>query len=661
MSNYTNGFDKIGIDLDKVNSTGYSKCPECSESRKQGNRNSKVLKVYPNTGFYNCNHCDFNGRVDSNEWIEKQHQKETEPKEQPPSTPQTTPKATNVKPFILSPLNDSAYKYLKSRGISKETANKLKLAHKSGCLAFNYYQGVKIVGAKYRKMDKKFFWQHAGCEKFLYNLDSLRNQDEIILVEGEFDVLAIVESGFDNVGSVSQGAPNAGSNIGSKLQCLDNSISYIKDAKKVVIWTDNDPNGLYLQSILVDRFGSDRCYVVTIPSDLLNKDTGKPCKDSNDVLIYYGKEKVQRLINEAKDVPITGVRTLRQVEGEMWDTYHNGYRLGVKTGIRCLKRHFSFYKPWWNLFYGIPNGGKSEIVLFKMMCMSVLHGWKWACFVPEAYPASDFYDECIMKLTGRSVDKDNKNRLNEQEYQVALDFINDHFFFVYPQDDVIAGTTTRMSNNFSNVVDKIKELKLSKGIDGFLIDPINQLSASSEFEGTKDEKLEKMYGAIDVVCKTHHLSGNLVAHPRTLYKDKDQEDYRSPTPYEIAGGAMNYNKAYCIILIHRPFNQSNKINPLVEIDIQKVKKHKVAGTPGCVEMNFDKKRGWYLELDGSCVLDGFFEALCKVENHAKNYDGSKWETTSTGPATELTFTEKMNGATKPNISPAGYDLNQCPF
>ena len=648
MSNYTNGFHNIGIELNEVTANGYSICPECSDKRKQGNRNSKVLKVYPNTGFYNCNHCDFNGRVDSNEWMNKTELGAITNNSTKPDFLPTKP--TNTKPFVLSPLIDKAYEYLQSRGISKETANKLQLAYKDGCLAFNYYQGVRIVGAKYRKMNKKFFWQHAGCEKFLYNLDNLKNQDEIILVEGEFDVLAIVESGFDNVGSVSQGAPNAGSEVGSKLQCLDNSISYIKDAKKVIIWTDNDKNGLYLQQILVERFGSDRCYVVTIPNDLINKETGEPCKDSNDILIYYGAEKVQELINAAKDVPITGVRTVKQVEAEMWETYHNGYRLGVKTGIRCLDRHFSFYKPWWNLFYGIPNSGKSEIVLFKMMCMSVLHGWKWACFVPEAYPASDFYDECIMKLTGRSVDKNDSNRLNEQEYQIALDFINEHFFFVYPQDDEDA-TGKRMSNNFSNVIAKIKELKLSKGIDGFLIDPINQLSSSSEFPGTKDEKLEQMYGAIDVLCKTHNLSGNLVAHPRTLYKDKDQDDYRPPTPYEIAGGAMNYNKAYCIILVHRPFNQSNKISPLVQIDIQKVKKHKVAGTPACVEMNFDKKRGWYLELDGGCVLEGFFESLLPNPPPLKELPQE----------IESSFTDKMNGTQKPNISQAGYDLTECPF
>jgi twinkle protein len=429
MKNYEIGFEQLGVDLDKLNSTGYTICPECSHQRKQGNRNSKVLKVYLKTGYYDCKHCDFNGRVDSNEWIQEKHGIETGLITKP--TKQTiTQNNTSIKPFILAPLIELAYEYLQSRGISKKTATSLQLGYKNGCLAFNYYEGVKIIGAKYRKMDSKFFWQHAGCEKILYNINNLKGQDEIMLVEGEFDVMAVYESGFHSVGSVSQGAPNAGQHVGTKLQCLDNSIKYIKDAKKVLIWTDNDINGIYLKRILIERFGADRCAVVEIPEDLINKETGEKCKDANDVLMFYGVEKIKELIKEAKDTPISGVRTLKQVESEMWETYRNGYRLGVKTNIRSLDKKFSFYKPWWNLYYGIPNSGKSELTLFLMVCMSVEHGWKWACFVPEAYPAGDFYNDCVSKLTGRGVDIGSNNRLTEQEYQIESFPRHHHSLFV---------------------------------------------------------------------------------------------------------------------------------------------------------------------------------------------------------------------------------------
>jgi len=65
---------------------------------------------------------------------------------------------------------------------------------------------------------------------------------------------------------------------------------------------------------------------------------------------------------------------------------------------------------------------------------------------------------------------------------------------------------------------------------------------------------------------------------------------------------------------------------MVTIDVQKVKKHKVAGKPGSINLNFDRKTGWYRDLRGYCVLEGFFQGLCP--NSIIN-------------ATENTFTNKI--------------------
>lgn len=633
MARYTIGFERLGVDLSTVNSRHLTTCFNCSEDRKQANKNKKVLYVSTETGNYYCNHCNIKGRVDSDEWIQSQHDYENKPipKKQPSQPKQN--KQVSMKPFHTHPLTTKVLEYLKGRGISKKTAEVLKISNNEGCLAFNYYENGKIVGAKYRKLDQKFFWQHAGCKKTLYNLDNLKDQKEIILVEGEFDVAAIVEAGFLNCGSVSQGAPNAGSEVGSKLLCLDNSIDAIKAVKRVIVFTDGDANGRYLEKILVERFGADRCALVKVPKELVDRSTGELCKDANAVLINYGPEVLRDLILNAEDTPISGVRTVRQVEGAMWDIYNNGYKKGVSTGMRCLDGHFSFYKPWWNLFYGIPGSGKSEFTLFLMMSMAVNHGWKWAVFSPESYPAEDFYNDCVIKLTGRRFEEGEQDRLNPEEYQAAIDFVNEHFFFIYPQDDKDA-KGKYLANNFKNVVSKIKELKLAKGIDGFLIDPLNQLSASVEFAGPKDEKLERMYGEIDILCKTHNLSGNIVAHTVKQTKEKDEEDFKCPTPYDIAGGAMNFNKAYCIICVHRPFNQSDKTNTSVEIDIQKIKKHRVGGTPAMVPINYNPWTTWYKSEStprGFGAIENFFKDKFIFEDLGSQQDQSS----------ALSFRDKM--------------------
>lgn len=624
MQKYTLGFERMGVNINaaakKQDGEHLSTCPKCSESRKASNRNKKVFWFSTYTGNYKCHHCGIEGRVDSNEWIQKKHEEDAKPVPAPKQIlrPQ---KKEPLKPFHTHPLTTKTLQYLESRGISKETAEKLRISNHQGVIAFNYYRNNEIVNAKYRKLDKKFFWQHKGGTPVLYNLENLKGQEEIILTEGEFDTAAIVEAGFVNCGSIAQGAPNTGSDVGKKLDCLANSIEFIKNCKRVVLFVDNDANGKYLKSLLVERFGADRCATVQIPNSLVDPDTGATCKDANAVLINYGKEKLRELVLNAEDTPIAGVRTLDQARSKMLDIYRNGYKKGTPTGVRDLEGVFSFYKTWWYLWHGIPNSGKSAFVNFLMMCMSVHHGWKWAVFSPEHYPEEDFYIDMVEVLTGRSTDVKHSNRLNEQEFNLAMDFVADHFFFVYPQADDIKNTS-------SNVLEKIKELKLRWGIDGYLIDPYNQLMR----EGSEniDVYLERTLSEVDHLNKTHNLVGNIVAHPRTLYKEAGQEDYKKSTTYEVAGGAMWYNKCYGSTNVHRPFNQSDKRNTLVEIDVQKIKSHKRAGTPACKTMHFNVKTGWYQSMDGTCALDGVFVGMCLEAGFTNNSFRAKMEAAEKG-------------------------------
>ena len=597
---YRIGWELAGIDMDKLSSTGYTTCPECSQDRKS-HKNSKCLKVYPKTGYYKCNHCGLDKRVDSDEWLEKQHQDKFKNRITKP-VPKATP--IQMKPFSTTPLTSKQIEYLSTRGISIDTANLCKVANNGGAIAFNYYKEDEIVGAKYRKTDSKFFWQHAGCKKYLYGLDDIKGMDNIVIVEGEFDKLACYEAGVEACVSVSQGAPNVGSEVGGKLSCLDNSIEYIKQAKRVVLFCDNDENGRYLTQVLVERFGADRCSVVELPEN---------CKDANDVLLKHGKDYIVELITNAINVPISGVRTVEQVSEKLWSLFDKGFRKGVHTGVEELRENFSFYKPWWNLYYGIPNSGKSAYVLYLMMSMAINKGWKWAVFSPEHYPAEDFYFDCVKILTGRNVELNQPNRLTREHYKIALEFLHKHFFFVYPEDDKNSAGEF-MSNTCEVVIDKIRELKLAKDIDGFLIDPFNQMVKASADKGKSvDVHLEEALGKIDRLCKTHNLSGNITAHPRTMYKDKDSDNYKKPTPYECAGGAMWYNKAYTISCIHRPFNQSDKNDRSVEIDVQKVKSHKRGGKPGLVNFQFNTDLEWYIGSTGSVqtsALYGKFSELC---------------------------------------------------
>lgn len=65
---YNKGFKLLGIDLDNLRRK-YTTCPQCSHTRKK--KRQRCLWVSVETGNYKCHHCGWEGRADSDAWIER--------------------------------------------------------------------------------------------------------------------------------------------------------------------------------------------------------------------------------------------------------------------------------------------------------------------------------------------------------------------------------------------------------------------------------------------------------------------------------------------------------------------------------------------------------------------------------------------------------------
>ena len=80
------------------------------------------------------------------------------------------------------------------------------------CYAFPYYKDSQLVNIKYRTKDKKFR-QENGAERTLFNIDAVKGhwestgRKEVIIVEGEMDVLSMFEAGFSYACTLPDGAP----------------------------------------------------------------------------------------------------------------------------------------------------------------------------------------------------------------------------------------------------------------------------------------------------------------------------------------------------------------------------------------------------------------------------------------------------------------------
>jgi twinkle protein len=205
------------------------------------------------------------------------------------------------------------------------------------------------------------------------------------------------------------------------------------------------------------------------------------------------------------------------------------------------------------------------------------------------------------------MDKD--NRMTEYEYETAINFLNEHFYAIYPEDDF----------SLDNVLSKFKHLVMRYGIKGCLLDPFNQLD--HEFRG-KDETtyIGECLTKIRRFEQVNDLKFIIIAHPRKMDKDDTGLHYKMPTAYDISGSQNWFNKADNVVCIHRN-NPQDTFDTSVRVNIQKVKFQKLVGIPGEQLLKFDRRSNRYLDLGNSCPLDkiSYTHSVLMAPNSSSNY------------------------------------------
>ena len=132
-------------------------------------------------------------------------------------------------------LNDEWIKYLNSRGISDKYLKKFARLGKSNTMMMPLTNGKKVVGIKYRTIDKKIFSERESQSDYLLGWQLVKDFSYIIIVEGEIDLLSALEVGFSNIVSLPFGAGN--------LKSIENQKDWLSKFEKIVIATDNDTQG----------------------------------------------------------------------------------------------------------------------------------------------------------------------------------------------------------------------------------------------------------------------------------------------------------------------------------------------------------------------------------------------------------------------------------
>ena len=550
-------------------------CPKCSDKRKK--KKEPCLAINTRTGMYLCHHCDWSGVIGN-----KKNDVVYE-------VPVHTDNNTDV--------SDKMLQYFNSRGISDETVKRNKITQSSeympgsdgkrDVINFNYYRDGKLINIKYRDASKTFK-QSKGAEKIFYGLDDIKNEKDIIIVEGEFDKLAFEEAGYKNCISVPDGAPNKNAkSLDNKFSYVENCYDYLESANSVFFAVDNDDNGIRLLQELSRRVGREKCYIIDFPEG---------CKDANDVIVNYGPEVLDECFQAARQYPVEGVFGLDDVRDEMLDVFDNGKKKGLTTGYPELNPHYNFRLSEFDVFTGIPGHGKTSFALQLMMNASIMYGWRWGVFSPENYPINELFDGLVELYVGKTSDLDSPNRMSKDEYIHGMSFLKKHFYAVYPEDDF----------SMKSVLGKFQYLVKRKGIKGVLIDPFNQLD--HDF-GSKSEAnyIADALNTVRRFTKQNDLKFIVVAHPITMRSvSAGSGDNEVPTAYRIAGGANWFNKADNIICVHRP-NPKDFSDTTTNIHVQKIKFQKLVGVPTGepVVLRYHRPSGRFTQFTGEYPIDSF--------------------------------------------------------
>jgi len=552
-------FNQYGLEAGKSQGT----CPLCSADRQPKNAKAKCASYDWERGLGTCHNCNTSFQLHT--YQRKGASEKVYVRPQQPDT-------------LYTPVQTKVQEWFTTRGISNKTLQDLRVIEgpefmpqtgkTENTIQFNYYMGDQLINVKYRD-GRKNFKLYKGAEKIFYNINSIVGYDSAIIVEGEMDVLAMHEAGIKNVISV----PNGATLNSNNLDYLDNCIDYLEDKVKIVLAVDADEAGQALKQEFIRRLGAEVCHLVDF----------EDCKDANDYLVKHGSDKLRDAIHSARQVPLEGVSTLRDIEDELVDFVKNGFKPGFQIGIENFDKIFSTYTGQFITVTGIPSSGKSDFV--DQMCVGYnqKYSWKTAFASPENQPTYLHAHKLMRKVW---MDMPSPGDIGGQQWNTVADHVNDNFYFIDMD-----------KYSLEAVLRKGAELVKRKGIKCLVIDPFNKVrdvnASSDDVNRYTLEYLQK----IEVFAKKFDVLVIVVAHPTKMYKGQDGK-IEEPTMYNIKGGGEWYDASYHGLLVHRDYEAKT-----VKAKVLKVKFQNLGENGAEAHFRWEPKSGSFLPAPDSVAVD----------------------------------------------------------
>jgi len=492
--------------------------------------------------------------------------------------------------------------YLALRCISKETLDYCDIRQDShGNIVFNYYDTNDVLTmVKYRparKLNKGEIkcWCQKGADTtpLLFNINRIDPTQPLLICEGELDCLSAIEAGFKNAVSVPFGAGNE--------SWVEENWDFLEQFNKIIVWTDADEAGRKMKKNIIPRLGQWRCYEVEAPTEIEKDGKIVYVKDINEVLYYYGKDKVIECINNAKEMPITDVVDLYDIQEFDLETAE-----GVFSGFEEIDKWiYKFFFGCINIITGINGSGKSVLINQMCICEPLNQGYDVFVFSGEmTKPQLKKWIE--LQLAGRrhiQVENRHIRKIKPEIRKQIRDWYRGRIY-VYDNDKDFTATS---------ILNKMEELARKKGVKIFVLDNLMMIDLECNNENIWQKQKEFVIKLVNFAHKFNVLV-HLVAHPKKV------ETIRRLTKLDVGGSGDITNLAHYVMSIHRvtPKEKEGVKNKKGEYVVQPVEydciidlfKNRITGTQ-------DKELGVYFDSP-SYRLWSTKEELDKVFKWDKN-------------------------------------------
>jgi twinkle protein len=522
------------------------------------------------TGAFKCHRCGYQGYAT----VVNDDEKEAWMRQQPWYKDYTAKKTVEKKDYAKPPqprssaIDPKIVDYFAGRGISEETLKKMhvttgtdwmpankghRLPEGGKCttIHFNYMKDGEVVATKLRSGDKCFRQAKAGCEQIAYNLDNIRNAQDLYIVEGEFDALSLAEIGYLNVVSVPDGGADK-----TMHWLVDYYEEYFADKKTVYICSDNDNVGTGLAAELAKHFEPGQYVLVTDYGT--DPKTGKANKDANDCLMHNGPDELRLRLSQGKVTRPEGDVDMDSVADEMDDIIRHGLPKGLPVGLPNLDALLRVQKGRLYILTGTPGSGKSQFLDHVAVLMNARYGWKFSVYSPEMMPLGEHLTMFLTKYLGKSVSEIDPD---SNEYADGRQKVKEAIHFIDPD-----------SNEIDDVLAIAKYQCRKYGCEAIIIDPWNSLLHHGESLFKVDNINEALLKILNFAHR-QDVTAFVMPHPTNQQTTKDGKPMKIHL-YNISGGAMFRNRGDFGMVMTRHYKDDDDNTfgfDYVEMAIEKTK------------------------------------------------------------------------------------------